>query len=233
MDIISGLFPRTCPICGKVLEYGGDLICSKCRQKLPYIVGSRCMKCGKGVENAEIEYCYDCTRRKHIYDKGTGLFSYSDEIRKSIYNFKYNNKREYAKFYGAEIARCLGNEIRSWNADMIVPVPLHSSKLIKRGYNQAHILANEIGKNLGIPVKKDVLERTVNTKPQKELNDEDRKKNVERAFKIHKNIVKLKNIIIVDDIYTTGSTIDGCASVLKMNGADKVYYISLSIGTGF
>lgn len=191
------------------------------------------MKCGKPVEFQEIEYCYDCSRRKHVYDKGIGLFSYSDELKKSIYRFKYNNKREYAKFYGEEMVRHLGDIINEWDADMIIPVPLHKSRLIERGYNQAELIAKELSKGVGIPVKKDVLVRNKKTKPQKWLNEKERKDNIEKAFTIRKNIVKLKKVVLVDDIYTTGSTVDSCARELKDKGAEKVYCVSLSIGKGF
>lgn len=210
-----------------------DGICQGCREKLPYIEGSRCMKCGKAVDNDDIEYCYDCYKNHHIYDAGIALFSYSEEIKKSIYQFKYHNKREYGGFYGKEISEKLGKRIKMWNPEAIVPVPLHKSRLIKRGFNQAEVLAQNIGKNLDIPVRNDIIVRCEKTRPQKELTDRDRRKNVENAFKINKNIVELKRLILVDDIYTTGSTIDACADVLKRSGVQEVYYVSLSIGTGF
>lgn len=191
------------------------------------------MKCGKSVDSPETEYCYDCGRREHIYDRGIALFSYNQEIKESIYRFKYANKQEYGEFYGREMASCLGETVRSWQPDFLAPVPLHKSKLLTRGYNQAGILAEKLGDSLHIPVRENLLYRQTKTKPQKELNDYERKKNVESAFKMGEDIVKLKKIVLVDDIYTTGSTIDGCAKVLKENGANKVYYVSLSIGKGF
>ena len=94
-------------------------------------------------------------------------------------------------------------------------------------------IADKCSKRLGIPVRKGILLRTKNTKPQKELNDMDRKKNLENAFKIGKNVVKLSKVILIDDIYTTGSTIDACAAVLLRSGIEEVYYVALSIGTGY
>lgn len=233
MDLVRILFPATCPVCEKVLPYKAGLICPECNRKLPYIMGSTCMKCGKPVDSPEVEYCFDCDRTKHLYDQGAAVFSYSAEIRDSIYRFKYSNKREYAKFYGEEMARCCERILARWRPDVIVPVPLHAAKLVARGYNQSEILARELGKRIHVPVDSHILERAKKTRPQKELNDHERKKNVENAFKIQKNIVKLKKVIIVDDIYTTGSTVDACAFVLKQHGAERVYSISLSIGTGF
>ena len=232
IDIIGLFYPARCPICGKPTGYKKELIHKKCREKLPYITGAKCMKCGKHVESSEVEFCYDCTKIKHIYDSGRCLYSHNAEIKKSLYDFKYKNKREYAKAYGEELSDNFKNEIISWNADVIIPVPLHKSKLRLRGYNQAELIAKELGKNLNIPVDSKALLRKNKTKPQKELNDSDRKKNVKNAFIVDKSVVKYKKVILVDDIYTTGSTIDGCARVLKEKGIEKVYYIGMSMGAG-
>ncbi|MBQ4068818.1 MAG: ComF family protein [Lachnospiraceae bacterium] len=219
-------------MCGKPTGYGKDLIHKECREKLPYITGAKCLKCGKSVENAEVEFCYDCTKTEHIYDKGRCLYSHNGQMKKSLYDFKYKNKREYAKAYGEELVNNLKYEILAWNADVIMPVPLHKSKLRHRGYNQAELIARELSRRLEIPMDSKILKRTRKTRAQKELNDSDRKKNVKNAFIVDKSIVKYKKVILVDDIYTTGSTIDSCAKVLKEKGVEKVYYVSLSVGTG-
>lgn len=232
IDILGIFFPARCPMCGKPTGYGKDLIHKECREKLPYITGAKCLKCGKGVENSEIEYCYDCTRTKHVYDKGRGLYNHNGQTKKSLYDFKYKNKREYARAYGEELANNMKYEILSWNADVIMPVPLHKSKLRQRGYNQAELIAKELSRRVDIPMDNKLLKRSRRTKAQKELNDSDRKKNVKNAFIVDGNIVKYKKVILVDDIYTTGSTIDSCARALKEKGVEKVYYVSLSIGTG-
>lgn len=233
MDVKGILFPRRCPICDKALKLDGKKICGDCVSKLVYITEPRCKKCGKQLMKMEQEYCYDCKNKRHMYKTGVAAFSHVGDIKKSIYRIKYNNKREYVDFYGEELMKRFGNEIKIWNCDALIPVPLHRSRKIKRGYNQAEIIAKKISKLSGIPVYKGVLKRVKKTKPQKELNDNERKKNVENAFKIQGNIVELKKVIIVDDIYTTGSTIDACAKQLLKNGVQEVYFICLSIGTGY
>lgn len=233
MDLKGLIFPRRCPICDKILTFNGKLICDKCKDKLIYINEPRCKKCGKQLIKYEDEYCYDCKKGKHIYREGAAAFSHTGDIKKSIYKIKYCNKREYVEFYTNELIKNYGKKIMSWNCDYIIPVPLHRKRQIRRGYNQAEIIAKIISKKTGIPIRTDILARVKNTKPQKELNDEDRKKNLENAFKIHKSIVKLKKIILVDDIYTTGSTIDACTKTLLRYGAVEVYFLSLSIGTGY
>ena len=116
---------------------------------------------------------------------------------------------------------------------MILPVPLHRKRRRQRGYNQAGIIAEEIGRQMGIPVLGNLLVRCVDTRPQKELNDKERKNNLKNAFKIVQNNVQLKRILLVDDIFTTGSTMDGAAEVLKEAGASDVYFVSVSIGRGW
>jgi len=233
---IEIIYPATCPICSQVLDKKINkkvYICEKCREQLSYIESPRCLKCGKPVDNAETEFCYDCSRVNHIYSQGVGVWAYTDEIKNSIYQFKYHNKREYGTFYGFELKDRYESIIRSWDADVLIPVPLHKSKLRKRGYNQADIIAKSIGKLLDIPVDNQLLFRKKKTLAQKELNDKERMKNLENAFNIGEKVVKYNKVIIVDDIYTTGTTIDACAKILMDAGADKVYYISLCIGKGF
>jgi len=233
---IEIIYPSTCPICTQVLEKKINekiYICEECKKKLSYIESPRCLKCGKPVDNAETEFCYDCSRVKHLYAQGVGVWAYTNEIKNSIYQFKYHNKREYGEFNGYELKNRYEAIIKSWDADVLIPVPLHKSKLRKRGYNQAEIIANSIGKLLDIPVDSQLLNRNKKTLAQKELNDKERLKNLENAFNIGEKVVKYNKVIIVDDIYTTGTTIDSCSKILIDAGVDKVYYISLCIGKGF
>ena len=225
------IYPKSCPMCDVVLKRD-ELICKRCNKKLKYIVEPKCKKCGRGLDDVRKEYCGDCGRGLHVYDSGIAAFVYDDMVSHSIYRFKYHNRRTYAEFYGAAIAYKYREQIRRWDADVIIPVPIYKKKLKKRGFNQAALIGRELGKKLCIPVDEKYLSRVVNTKPQKEMSGLDRKKNVEKAFKIVENVVKYKKIILVDDIYTTGSTIDACARVLLAAGVEEIYFVSLSIGAG-
>lgn len=233
IDIGGLLFPRRCPVCDGILTFGGKKICGECVDKLAYIHEPRCKKCGKQIEKFEQEYCYDCAKHRHVYKTGIVPFMHTGYVKKSVYAIKYQNKREYIDFYTDEIVRLYREEIEAWNAQGLIPVPLHKKKRIKRGYNQAELIARELSKKLGMPMYGKILKRIENTRPQKELNDIQRKKNLENAFIIDKNIVKLKKVILVDDIYTTGSTIDACSKILMDNGIQEVNYICISIGVGY
>lgn len=229
--IMDVLCPMTCPMCDKILAKN-EKICTECERKLVYIFEPKCKRCGKELEDERKEYCSDCSLKKHYFKTGIAAFKYNGMISKSIYKFKYHNRRSYATFYGDAIGRVYGREIYRWNCDVIIPVPIHYKRRVKRGYNQAELIATELGRKLNIPVDDKYLFRVSNTRPMKELDKTDRKKNVEKAFKIYKNVVKYKKIILVDDIYTTGNTLDACAKVLLEAGANDVYFVSLSVGQG-
>lgn len=227
--ILDLLYPPRCPFCDKaVLSKEG--VCKECRKKIHKIKGPVCMKCGKPLSNPRKEYCFDCERKTFAYSQGKALWVYEKEVKASIYRFKYQNKREYGKVYASEMAEYFEPWIRRKKIQVVIPVPLHKKRKKKRGYNQTEILAKEIGRILDLPVYTDVLIRMRNTKPQKMLNDTERKNNLKGAFKTIENIVQLKYILLVDDIYTTGSTVNAAAEALKEAGAAEVYTFCVSIG---
>lgn len=211
----------------------GRFACKDCIGSVRYINEPRCKKCGKSLENDVREYCYDCENKKHEFIQGRGVFEYGEEMKQSIYKFKYGNKREYADFYIDEMIRNHERWIYSCNPQVLLPVPLYASKKRKRGFNQAEILARKLGRCLDIPVDAKTVVRCKKTIPQKELNEKERKNNMKKAFKISQNAVKLKKVMLVDDIYTTGSTIDEVAKTLKMSGVEEVYYIVVCVGRGY
>ncbi len=228
--LVGILYPRRCPVCHRIVEKRGELICTACRKELHPIREPRCKKCGKALQVQEKEYCRDCRERPHNYLRGAAALPYDGKIKQSIYQLKFHNKREYIDFYGPYMAEVLGKELISWNPQVLVPVPLHKTKLRKRGFNQAELLAKELGKCMGIPVDTELVERTRFTKPQKELLFRERQNNLKGAFKIRKCDVKLKRIVLVDDIYTTGSTIDEIAGEFLRQGIKEVYFVVLCIG---
>lgn len=191
------------------------------------------MRCGKPIEDDTGEYCHDCMLRDFFYTRGAAAFSYTDGMKRSMYAFKYNNRREYGKFYSKIIYNNYCDMIKSWNADVLIPVPLHPKRYRKRGYNQAQVLAEDIGRKFNIPVDTKILIRSKNTIPLKELSDKERKVHIENAFQVVCDITKYKKAILVDDIYTTGATVNECASVLKESGMEKIYFITACIGNGF
>ncbi len=228
--VVSLLYPPTCPVCGTIRQK--NEACFQCEKKLKYITEPRCKKCSKHILMEEMEYCMDCGRREHGYESGIALYAYQDYVKELIMKYKYHNRREYGEWLAQQMIRYLGDKWKEWDCDVIMPIPVHKKKRVKRGFNQTEIMAERIAEYLRVPCVANLLERTVNTTPQKEFSPEERRKNLKNAFKISENIVKYKKVLLVDDIYTTGSTIDSCAEVLKEHGVRKVYFTTASIGNG-
>ena len=224
------LFPQTCYFCGRI---GTEPMCPECRKKVEYIEEPRCKRCGKPIRYQEKEFCHDCTEKEFFYEQGRSIWLHKGPVKWSVYQFKYKNRRVYAEYYAEECYRLYARQLKEWKIDLIVPVPLHKRRRRKRGYNQAEILACQLGRLSGIPVSAKSVVRMKNTRPQKELNDKERKKNLHDAFGVIKTFQTTRNVLIVDDIYTTGNTINSMARSLKEKGVEKVYFLTISIGQGF
>lgn len=226
--ILNVFYPRHCPVCHEILKDQGRMICKRCEKELSPVKEPRCFKCGKPVGERE-EYCSDCCRTEHLYDQGRGIFIYDDKMRTSITRFKYYGCREYGDFYARAMCIYAGEEIRRWRPDLIVPVPVHRKKLKMRGFNQSAYLAEKISSFTGIPADMTLVTKPRSTKSQKKLTAHERQMNLREAFRVEKN-VKGCSILVVDDVYTTGSTIDAMAHVLREKGAQKIWFLTVCIG---
>ncbi len=205
---IELFFPGVCVGCGKT----GDFFCLACRLKLPYLNGPVCPKCGRPAAGATV--CGDC----HSLPPATGSirypFAFDGVMRSAIHQFKYKDIRALARpLAGLLWAYARDNGV---TADSLVPVPLHKNKLKERGYNQAELLAVEFGKLAGWPVQTDVLVRVKDTGPQaRSASAGVRRGNVTGAFSATGVAPKGKAVLLIDDVCTTGATLDACATVLR------------------
>lgn len=176
MNPFGFLFPPACPICGIVLKKTEKKVCLTCRRKLSEarVTEPACARCGKPLEEIETEYCVDCEKkRRGKYDflrQGTALWVYTDSLKEAMASFKYEGCYENAAFFAEEFIRFRKEKLLAWKPDFLIPVPLHRHRRWFRGYNQAEILAEEIGKRLHLPVETDVLCRSLDTSPQKQLD---------------------------------------------------------------
>ena len=227
--IISILYPRRCPVCDDIVGRGKGLIHPECRRIIKPAGKDICMKCGKPLGDPNKELCPDCEKTRHYFDRGFGIFRYRS-ISGSIYRFKYSGRREYADFYAKAARDYLEEIICSMNADAIIPVPMYKKKQRKRGYNQAETFARALGKEFDIPVRNDIVSRVRDTVPMKLLDVSQRRSNLKKAFNIARNDVKFKCILIIDDIYTTGSTIDELARGFRRHGVNRIFFVTLAIG---
>lgn len=231
INLLDLLYPRRCVVCDEIVDQMGESVCRKCSNKIIYIKEPYCMKCGKQLKKEEQEYCGDCQKKKHDYRQGTALYDYGS-MADSVFRFKYAGRMEYAKFYGRELYRKKAQWLSMVRPDALVPVPIHPSRKRKRGYNQAELIAKELSRCSGIPLNTQLIRRVERTKPLKNLSHLERQNNLKRAFKLCKNDVKLNTIVIIDDIYTTGSTIDAMAQTLHKAGITGIYFMTLTIGRG-
>ena len=230
--VFDFIYPARCPVCDDVLPAGMHGICAGCHTYIQYIREPRCMRCGKPLEEDE-EFCGDCRDNRRSFESGRALFVYDGIMQESMARFKYSGRREYGAVYAEELYRHYGSWVKQTGAGMLVPVPVHPARYRRRGYNQAEIFANELSRLSGIPVDNRLLMRVKNTRPQKELDDKERVHNLNNAFQIMGDSVKYRRVLLTDDIYTTGTTIDECAGVLKAGGVSNVYFLTVCIGRGF
>lgn len=235
--MIDILFPRRCPVCGEIVLPQGALICSSCVSHLSPVRQPACRKCGKEVLGERTEYCADCMRHQRSFESGVALFNYNEAARTSMAAIKYKNKREYLDFYAAAADYRFRKTVTGWKADALVPVPVHPSRLRKRGFNQAEEFAKRLGRLWGIPVERGLLVRSRKTAPQRELNPQERLKNLQQAFAVRSGDRRRKQsvpdcVILIDDIYTTGSTMEACTRILKEAGVREVHVLVICIGAG-
>lgn len=229
--LLDLIYPRRCPVCDEIADQAGQFLCRKCHEKIIYIREPYCMKCGKQLSKDEQEYCSDCLKKKHDFIQGTALYDYGS-MADSVFRFKYAGRMEYARFYGRELYKEKAHWLSMIRPDALVPVPVHPARKRQRGYNQAELIARELSRCSGIPLNTQLIRRTKRTRPLKSLSYLERQNNLKKAFKMWKNDVKLSTIVIIDDIYTTGSTIDAMAQVLQAAGIRRIYFMTLTIGRG-
>ena len=225
------LYPPRCPICGQPAPFGLK-ICPECRLRLPVIESKRCRKCGKPIEDFEV-FCPDCAKEEHLYDRGLGIFMYDETMKRAISELKYKGRREYGEAFGDLLYENARSELMYWKPDCLIPIPLHPARARERGYNQALIISEALSARCGIPTRSDILVRTMETDRMKELSAKDRMNNLMRAFSASGDCRGVRRAVLIDDIYTTGATIDAASAVLRRAGIDEIYFLAVCIGGGF
>jgi ComF family protein len=215
------LFPPFCVDCGKE----GDFICSACQASLVRIEPPVCPKCGKPQINEML--CVNCANWEADIDGIRSPFRFEGVIRKAIHEFKYRNLRAIA----GRLAKLLSEYMveNPVPCEVFVPVPLHSKRLKERGYNQSALLAKELSRLTGLPVDSSCLIRNSYNVPQaKTRNVEERRQNVIGIFSCKSEDLRNKKVLLIDDVTTSGATLDACASVLKTAGAMSVWGLTLA-----
>ena len=226
--MLSFLFPPICPLCAKELLDKGEHICKSCSKKQIFIKEPTCYSCGKPMKNHEKEYCSDCRQHPKNFERGMGLCIYQKPVTNSLAAIKYKNERKFAKYYLEEIQKRKYRDLLQLKIDVIIPVPIHRKKRRKRGFNQAEEFGKRLSHYLEIPMNSSLLIRSKKTVPQKDLGPALRLKNLEQAFSCRKLPDRMKKILLIDDIYTTGSTAEACSRALKKAGAEQVFLLVIA-----
>lgn len=220
--------PIDCLYCGGVKMPGDYELCSQCISAIEFIKEPCCVKCGKPVTTG-VTYCENCTHQIFSFERAVPVAIYRGWMKDAIYALKFRGEIDLAK----PLARMIAGRIAATglDVDVILAVPMHPERLQVRGYNHAELLAEHLGEFLGIPVWPHILKRHVDTVPQRTLKRSERKQNLLNVFEITEwECVKNKSVLLVDDIFTTGFTAEGCSAALIEGGARRVVVSIMAIG---
>lgn len=208
-NILELIYPNVCGICGKI-----------CKESL-------CKRCAIEIKKYEINLVNK--NKKMYFNESMHIFKYNEMIRQRLIEYKFQDKSYMYKTFAKIILK--NKKVCGFleKYDIIIPVPIHKKRRLKRGYNQTELIAKEICKNISLELKTGVLIKQKNIKAQSELNKNERKQNIKNAFEI-KNINEIidKKILLFDDIYTTGSTVNECSKILKKAGAKQIGVVTIA-----
>lgn len=216
------IFPKVCVLCERL---GSDL-CGFCEQNLKFIESSYCQRCGiPYISASSAHICSKCEYDPPCYEKLRSLFVYREGVRNLIRNYKYNAAFYVAPFLKPYLEKCLDE----FKVDSVMPIPLHRNRLLKRGFNQSMLIAKMCSKILDVPLLSSCLLRTKDTPAQMGLNRKQRLKNLSEAFEVKSEICRGQRVLLVDDVRTTGTTIETAAQALLKNKASQVSALTLAI----
>lgn len=221
---VNFVYPPACSTCWRNLHHNEFYICRNCWDGFERVAPTETI-----IQTIESKFLSD-----RSIDKIDSVFLFEQDprVRMAIHLLKYSGAERIAERLGVFIAKKIVDDDKLSMSDLIIPVPLHPARGRERGYNQSELIANSIGKELKIKSEHRLLERTRQTQTQTMFDAEGRRKNIAGAFSMGKTFLDSadgKNILLIDDVITTGSTIRECAKVLKENGAAAVYAASAAI----
>lgn len=236
--LIDWLYPPRCRGCAEAFDgRDSEYFCPRCRNRIQRVEHPMCSLCGLPFPDAsgEDHVCGPCLARAPRFTRAWAWAVYPREeaeehpLRQAVQKFKYGRKVSLGKPLGRLMARGCRDFLRDCDAELIFPVPLHPRRLRWRGFNQALLLGRQLSRAYGIPVDPFTLLRIKQTPPQTQLSQEERRRNVRGAFALAPDrSVDGKRILLVDDVYTSGATVDECSRTLRRAGAAQVYVLTLA-----
>lgn len=233
-DILDFVYPQTCPICRNPLKREEKDICDDCWKALALLPSPYCPYCKSFLEdeheitNHQCAYLSKPKDRRILAVRSLGTFD--AYYKKLVHRFKYDKKIHLGRRLAQRLGESISQEKGFAGCDMVIPVPLHRARQRERGFNQSEVLAEGISQATGLPLLKDVLKRKKNTKDQTYLNVQQRAENVKGAFVVTQpERISDKKVILVDDVMTTGATLNECARMLQKAGATRVFAATLAV----
>lgn len=224
--LLDWVYPEDikCFGCGKDLKVKNIYnICADCKPNFPLNDGRGCVKCGGYVFGGS-QYCTMCKGRERSFEKARAPLAYRGLVKRIIRRFKYDGEKFYCRYF----ARIIADEYAKsdFDVDVVVPVPMTDKRVKERGYNHAELIAREFCKIMDLPLDAETLIRLHDTESQTRKNASERRRNLEGAFKLTtKNAFKDKNVLLIDDVMTTGATAHECAKTLR---AKKVFVLTVA-----
>jgi len=236
--LVDWLYPPRCRACaGRIHGRDAEYFCASCWTQIQPVSHPLCKTCGRPFPDAggDDHTCGVCLERPPRFAAARAWACYPREelaehpLRQVVQKFKYGRKVSLGKPLGRLLARGAAEFITQWPIDVIMPVPLHPKRLRWRGFNQSLLLARQISRTYGTPTEPFMLRRVKETPPQTQLTEDERRKNMRGAFALHgEKSLKDKTVLLVDDIYTSGATVNECSQTLRRGGAKEVYVLTLA-----
>lgn len=222
----SLFFPWPCVVCQELQPYA-NVICDHCRKTLPKITPSWCRICGVPFnEHWRVKICPDCRLQRPKITRIRSVFLYEGPVIQMIHEMKFAKRARFAHYFSEEMYLfLLKHFVQQFEA--IVPVPLHRLREWQRTFNQARLIAQHLSALTGTPVQ-NCLRRTRNTVPQTFLSGQARRKNLEGAFCFKPNADPPKSVLLIDDVITTGATLEACSVLLRKAGVRKIYGLTVA-----
>ncbi|MBF0184534.1 MAG: ComF family protein [Magnetococcales bacterium] len=225
---LEALFPAECLLCRQKTE-AVDQLCLPCMTTLPASPDCYCLRCGQRTAHVS-QGCGHCLAEPEQHADATYFaFSYDDPIASWLIGLKFADRPEWARTLGWLLWQRLGNSLQWETPALVLPVPLHPLRLLRRRYNQSALLAATVARRLHVPLQTRALRRIKRTKPQTRLSAVERAVNLRDAFRVESALVAGKDLLLLDDVYTTGATMQSAVRALKQAGAGRVVVVCLAV----
>jgi ComF family protein len=233
-DILDFVYPQSCPMCSSPLKRDEEDVCEDCWRSLILLPFPYCPYCKSFLEDEDEMANHRCACLSRPKDRRImavrSMGTFDDHYQKLVHRLKYDKKIRLGKRLAQSLGEKVTQDTGFTDCDMVIPVPLHRARHRERGFNQSEILAEGIARATGLALAKDVLKRKRHTKDQTYLNARQRAENVRGAFVVTQpEKINAKQVILVDDVMTTGATLNECAGMLQNAGAGKVFAVTLAV----